>query len=285
MGRWMRAGWRLPLLACVGLAVLAQPAQANVFIKDRREQRDPTLPIFRSVGWLHPVGVSAGGTAFLVGNCHIATAYHVAFLTQSDPQAGAVEVGPPRVGHTAEFLVGPDPAVPSRFKARTRASVVAFGHFARSDFQGMAGDWAILKLDDCLGKKYGYLKPMRAVRSVPMPAGELMTVGFPSSRASLPGITVERVCKAHDHGPVPGLVGVDCAFESGMSGGPILERQIDGRWLVVGLVQQSMAPVDGPLPQYSMEHRNQMVRVTAFRQALDSALRSDSRRILAERAR
>jgi hypothetical protein len=149
----------------------------------------------------------------------------------------------------------------------------------------MAGDWAILRLDDCLGRKYGYLKPVRSVRSGPMPAGELMTVGFPASRASRPGITVERGCKARDHGPVAGLVGVDCAFESGMSGGPILERQADGRWLVVGLIQQSMAPVDGLLPRYSMPHRNQMLCVTAFQKALDNALRSDSRRILAERAR
>jgi hypothetical protein len=112
-----------------------------------------------------------------------------------------------------------------------------------------------------------------------------MTIGFPRSRASQPGITVENGCKARDHGPVADLVGVDCAFESGMSGGPVLERQIDGSWLVVGLIQQSMAPVDEVLSTYSMAHRNQMVYVTAFKTAIDNALRSDSRRLLAERAR
>jgi hypothetical protein len=175
--------------------------------------------------------------------------------------------------------------VASKFGAKSRATVVAFGRFSRSDFHGMAGDWAILRLDHCLGKKYGYLKHARPDRDSPMPVGELMTAGFPGSRASQPGITVETGCKARDHGPVAELVGVDCAFESGMSGGPVLERQPDGSWLVVGLIQQSIDAVDGILPTYSMAHRNQMLHVSAFRKALDDAMRSDSKRLLAEGAR
>jgi len=112
-----------------------------------------------------------------------------------------------------------------------------------------------------------------------------MTDGIPQTRPTQPGITEESGCKARDHGPVAGLVGVDCAFEIGMSGGPVLERQSDGHWLVVGLIQQSMSGVDGILPAYSMAHRNQMVYVTAFGNALDNALRSDSRRALAARPR
>jgi hypothetical protein len=269
----------------IGLCCAMHALQANVFVEDRREQRDPTLPLFRSVGLLHHAGAGAGGAAFLVSSCHIATAYHVAFIAARDPRTGTIEVGPPRIGHMADFLVGLDPGVASRFTAKTRARVVAFGPFSRSTFPGMAGDWAILRLDHCLGRTYGYLKSLRPDRGSPMPAGELMTVGFPRSRAALPGITVERGCRARDHGPVAGLVGVDCAFESGMSGGPVLERQTDGRWLVVGLVQQSMAPAEGPLPAYSMAHRNQMVYVTQFQKAIDNALKSDSRRILAELAR
>ena len=281
----MQAEAKLLALAGVALWFVAHAAQANIFVEDRREQRDATLPIFRSVGLLHHAEAGAGGTAFLVSSCHIATAYHVAFIRGRNPRTGAVEISRPRVGHTAEFLIGPDPRVASKFAAKARATVVAFGHFSRSDFHGMAGDWAILRLDDCLGKKYGYLNYARPDQDSPMPAGELMTVGFPRSRASQPGITVESGCKARDHGPVAGLVGVDCAFESGMSGGPVLERQSDGRWLVVGLIQQSMAPVERLLPTYSMDHRNQIVYVTAFGKALENALRSDSRRILAERAR
>lgn len=276
---------KLSALAGVGLWFVVCAAQANIFVQDRREQRDAALPMFRSVGLLHHREVGAGGTAFLVSSCHIATAYHVAFIKGRDPRTGAVVIGRPRIGHTADFLVGADPRVASKFAAKTRATVVSFGHFSRSDFQGMAGDWAILRLDDCLGRRYGYLQYARPDRDSAMPAGELVTIGFPRSRARQPGVTVESGCKARDHGPVAGLVGVDCAFENGMSGGPVLERQGDGRWLVVGLIQQSMASVDGVLPKYSMAHRNQMIYVTAFKRALDNALRSDVTRLLSEGAR
>jgi hypothetical protein len=275
--------WRA--LAGVALWCVVQAAQANIFVKDRREQRDATQPILRSVGVLHHADSGAGGTAFLVSSCHIATAYHVAFAVGRKTHTAQVETAQPRIGHAADFLIGLNPRVASSFAVRTRARVVAFGRFSTSDFEGMAGDWAILRLDHCLGRKYGYLKVARPDPDNPMPTGALMTVGFPRSRATHPGITVESGCRARDHGPVAALVGVDCAFESGMSGGPVLERQRDGRWRVVGLIQQSMASVDGVLPAYSMEHRNQMLGVSAFGKALDEALRADSARVLAARAR
>jgi hypothetical protein len=112
-----------------------------------------------------------------------------------------------------------------------------------------------------------------------------MTIGFPRSRAKQAGITVETGCRARDHGPVKGLVGVDCAFEAGMSGGPVLERQIDGSWLVVGLIQQSMGGTDRLLPSYSIAYRNQVLSVTAFRKALDGVLRAEGKRVLARRTR
>jgi hypothetical protein len=281
-----RAAERLPrnswpfAAAAAALWLGASAATANVFVEDRRKQRDASAPIFRSVGMLHHPGIGAGGTAFLAGRCHVVTAYHVAFMRGRDPVTGRVEVAPGKVGGVAEFLIGPDSAVPGRFAEKTRARVVAFGRFSDADFTGMAGDWAILRLDECLGGRYGFLRLARPRSDSPMPTRELMTIGFPASRAGKPGITVERGCSARDHGPVDGLVGVDCAFENGMSGGPILERQSGSGWRVVGIVQQSTAEVDRMLPAYSMEHRNQMVHVTAFRKALEDALRAEARRSL-----
>jgi len=187
-----------------------------------------------------------------------------------------------KVGQTAEFVIGPDPANPGRFFAHARATVIAFGNFSDRDFDGMAGDWAILRLDECLGKKFGFLKYSRSGHEGPLPRGDLMTIGFPRSRGRQAGITVETGCRARDHGPVEGLMGVDCAFEAGMSGGPVLERQVDGSWLVVGLIQQSMGGTDKLLPSYSMAYRNQAVSVTAFRNALDGVLRAEAKRILAK---
>jgi len=276
---------KLLAMAGVGLWLVALPAQANIFVEDRREQRNPAFPINRSVGLLHNPGTGASGTAFLVGKCHIATAYHVAFMKERDSATGRVATSRGRLGHAVEFLVGLDPKAPGRFAAKARATVVAFGDYGEADFHGMPGDWAILRLDDCLGKQYGFLKYARPGSESAMPHRELMTVAFARSRLSQVGITVEKGCKARDHGPVSGLVGVDCAFESGMSGGPVLERQRDGRWLVVGLIQQSTGRADAVLPSYSMEHRNQMVYVTAFWRALDKVLGSEGRPVPGDRAR
>jgi hypothetical protein len=269
----------LALAALLIASVCAHHAGANVFVADRRIQRDADRAPYRSVGVLHHARLGAGGTAFLVSSCHVATAYHVAFLRSRDATTGDLVLGPAKVGHTAEFLIGPDARVAGKFAARTRAVVVAHGRFAKDDFAGMAGDWAILRLDDCLGERFGYLRHARMTGG-PMPDGPLLTIGFPASRAGRAGITIETGCRARDHGPIAGLVGIDCAFESGMSGGPVLQLQPDGTWIVVGMIQQSMASVAGVLPEYSMQHRNQMIAVSVFRKAIDDALRADARRLL-----
>ena len=279
----MNARSKLPVTACIAVWLIAQGAAANVFVEDRREQRDSSLPIFRSVGMLVHPQAGGGGTAFLVSRCHIVTAYHVAFEKGRNPVTGSVEPLRGKVGQAAEFAIGPDPKSPGTFATHARATVVAFGNFSDRSFGSTAGDWAILRLNECLGKQFGFLKVARPGRENPMPRGELMTIGFPRSRAGGAGITVETGCRARDHGPVAGLVGVDCAFESGMSGGPVLERQTDGSWLVVGLIQQSTGGTDKLLPSYSMAYRNQIVYVTAFRKALDNVLRSEATRVLAKR--
>jgi Trypsin-like peptidase domain len=208
---------------------------------------------------------SAGGTAFLVGSCHVVSAQHVA-----RPKG--------RTDPVIEFFIGADPTQPRRFASRSRARVVAAGRFSTRNYEGMAGDWAVLRLDACLGTRYGFLRLGRVPAQGHMPQGDLAVAGFPRSRAHLGGITVERGCKARDHGPVRALVGVDCAFESGMSGGPMLEYQPGRGWRVVGLVQQSLGSAAGILPEYSMVHRNQMLSVNAFRPAVEKVLREEALR-------
>jgi hypothetical protein len=280
----MRARPKLLGVTFVAALLTARVASANIFVADHRVQNDGARPPFRSVGVLRHPETGEAGTAFLVSSCHIATAYHVAFGSPANarPRVAPSTRSP---GEAAEFLIAPDSRRASRFLATTRARIVAFGRFVATTYQGMTGDWAILRLDQCLGAKYGYLRYARPEPGVAMPSGKLMTIGFPASRSTQPGVTVEVGCKARDFGPAAELIGVDCAFESGMSGGPILEQQSDGSWLVVGLIQQSVGAVDGVLPEYSMTHRNQMVAVAAFRKALDDAFRADARRLLADRVK
>ncbi len=255
----------IAVLAVAGFACLlvAAGAGANVFVKDGRVYRDPTLPIFRSVGLLTDQRRQVG-TAFLVGECHVMTTYHSAFLPERGARLDRRDTAAPFAASTLLFHAGADRHRPGRFATRTRARVVDFGNYHPGTSRGMRGDWAILRLDECLGRQYGWLPILPPTDGAYPPAGPLMTVSFPLSARTRAGVAVESPCHARDRERLFGLVAVDCAFEAGMSGGPILERQANGQWWVVGMIQLRHTPVVGPLPAYSRRHRNQMLHAAAF---------------------
>ena len=250
---------------------LAGGAAANIFVADRREYRPADQPLLRSVGLLVN-GRRQVGTAFLVGECHVMTAFHSAFFRDAQAISGNELAGGPRTGRTLSFHIGPDPVKPGLFRSRSVARVVDFGNYHPLAARGMTGDWAILELEDCLGREYGYLPHLRPSKGDYLPRGSLMTISFPYSGWNRAGVAVEEGCRAREAGPVTGLIAVDCAFEAGMSGGPVLERQPDGQWQVVGIMQLRVSPVEGVLPAFEHRHRNQMVHAVAFFRSLERVL-------------
>ncbi len=250
---------------------LAGGAAANIFVADRREYRPADQPLLRSVGLLVN-GRRQVGTAFLVGECHVMTAFHSAFFRDAQAISGNELAGGPRTGRALSFHIGPDPVKPGLFRSRSVARVVDFGNYHPLAARGMTGDWAILELEDCLGREYGYLPHLRPSTGDYLPRGPLMTISFPYSGWSRAGVAVEEGCRAREAGPVTGLIAVDCAFEAGMSGGPVLERQPDGQWQVVGIMQLRVSPVEGVLPAFEHRHRNQMVHAVAFFRSLERVL-------------
>lgn len=250
---------------------LAGGAAANIFVADRREYRPADQPLLRSVGLLVN-GRRQVGTAFLVGECHVMTAFHSAFFRDAQAISGNELAGGPRTGRALSFHIGPDPVKPGLFRSRSVARVVDFGNYHPLAARGMTGDWAILELEDCLGREYGYLAHLRPSTGDYLPRGSLMTISFPYSGWNRAGVAVEEGCRAREAGPVTGLIAVDCAFEAGMSGGPVLERQPDGQWQVVGIMQLRVSPVEGVLPAFEHRHRNQMVHAVAFFRSLERVL-------------
>ena len=250
---------------------LAGGAAANIFVADRREYRPADQPLLRSVGLLVN-GRRQVGTAFLVGECHVMTAFHSAFFRDAQAISGNELAGGPRTGRALSFHIGPDPVKPGLFRSRSVARVVDFGNYHPLAARGMTGDWAILELEDCLGREYGYLPHLRPSTGDYLPRGSLMTISFPYSGWNRAGVAVEEGCRAREAGPVTGLIAVDCAFEAGMSGGPVLERQPDGQWQVVGIMQLRVSPVAGVLPAFEHRHRNQMVHAVAFFRSLERVL-------------
>lgn len=250
---------------------LAGGAAANIFVADHREYRPADQPLLRSVGILVNARRQVG-TAFLVGECHVMTAFHSAFFRDAQAISSDELVGGPRPGHALAFYIGPDPERPGLFRHRSVARVVDYGNYHPAAPRGMTGDWAILQLEDCLGRDYGFLPTLRPTTGDYLPRGPLMTISFPYSGWSRAGVAVEEGCRARDSGPVTGLIAVDCAFEGGMSGGPVLEQQPDGQWRVVGIMQLRFSPVERVLPAFEHRHRNQMVHAVAFFRSLERVL-------------
>lgn len=268
-----RPAWRAPglLIALLCAQLFGGDAAANVFVADRREYRPADQPLLRSVG----IVVNARrqvGTAFLVGECHVMTAFHSAFFRDAQAIASDELAGGPRPGHALAFYIGPDPERPGLFRHRSVARVVDYGNYHPAAPRGMTGDWAILELEDCLGREYGFLPTLRPTSADYLPRGPLMTISFPYSGWNRPGVAVEEGCRARESGPMTGLIAVDCAFEGGMSGGPVLERQHDGQWRVVGIMQLRFSPVERVLPAFEHRHRNQMVHAVAFFRSLERVL-------------
>jgi hypothetical protein len=244
------------LLAVV--SVIPALAAANVFGVDRREQAAADSDPLRWVGQLFSESDNfQTGSAVLVGECHILSAYHSTFFRRDG------NLNKPSGQVVSRFMLDPDPQSPGSFRRSTLARPVAWGEFSRWSLRGQSEDWALLQLDDCLGREVGYAQIAGAGEKAMHGYGELLFAGYPQSRRPLGGVTFERGCHARDSGPIFPIIGVDCAFERGASGGPLFER-IDGRWTVVGVASYRANPVDEPLPAYMSKHRNVMVSSDAF---------------------
>lgn len=247
-------------LRLLGFALGLMPvlASANVFGVDKREQAVADSDPLRWVGELYSeTDQFQTGSAVLVGECHILSAYHSTFYRRDG------NLNKPSGYVVSRFMLDPDPDKPGSFRRSTLARPVLWGEFNRWSLRGQSEDWALLQLDDCLGREVGYAQIASAGEKARNGYGELLFAGYPQSRRPLGGVTFERGCHAWDYGPVFPIVGVDCAFEKGASGGPLLEL-IDGHWTVVGVASYRSNPVEEPLPAYMSRHRNVMVSSDAF---------------------
>jgi hypothetical protein len=242
----------------LALALAPVLVWANVFGVDKREQAPADTDPLRWVGELYSeVDRFQTGSAVLVGECHILSAYHSTFFRRDG------NLNKPSGYVVSRFRLDPDPDKPGSFRRNTLARPVLWGEFNRWSLRGQSEDWALLQLDNCLGREVGYAPIAEAGEKARDGYGELLFAGYPQSRRTLGGVTLERGCHARDSGPVFPIIGVDCAFERGASGGPLFE-QIAGRWTVVGVASYRSNPIDEPLPAYMSKHRNVMVSSDAF---------------------
>jgi hypothetical protein len=197
---------------------------------------------------------AVAGTAFLVSPCHVLTAYHVA--------GGGRAITEKTVAHfyLGQGNIGPDFDDARQFAEETTAHPVVWGQYipneddspaeirAKAILQNGWEDWALLKLDRCLGDEktgYGYfhLYPMTTRDLTRLGTGlRISSIGLPGDKP-LTRLWWDPHCRVvgqvHDSGWQN-----DCVTVPGNSGGPLLLRP-DGADVTGNLPPQSRPPVVG----------------------------------------
>ncbi|HEX9447777.1 MAG TPA: hypothetical protein VF920_07345, partial [Dongiaceae bacterium] len=205
---------------------------------------DDRLPVPRIKGSAFgPIGLmvldqglddAVAGTAFLVSPCHVLTAYHVA--------GGGKPISEKAVAHfyLGQGTIGPDFDDARQFAEETTAHPVVWGDYvpnedgsspllrAKAMLQNGWEDWALLKLDRCLGDEktgYGFFHVL------PMTTRDLSRKGdgLRISSIGLPGDKPLRRLWWDPHCRIVGQVHDsgwqnDCVTVPGNSGGPLLLR-------------------------------------------------------------
>lgn len=237
-----------------GLIILiiffATTASANIFGRDDRQIVEMTAdhPL-SGVGTLTNHVDAGRGTAFLVSRCHILSNFHVAL---SSPDAPDLE----KELSTFTLLSG----------ATSLARIVTYGDF---DPSSNAEDWALLKLDTCLGETHAVL-PLYPVGDGVLILNQ-MTVqlaGYPNDRTT-DQLTIDYNCHIKDppwrH---------DCATRPGNSGSPLLLPAMGG-YVVVAITASSRGVFMELISEYTVHMSNGATPVAGFIDRIQPYLDAD----------
>ncbi|WP_374653365.1 tetratricopeptide repeat protein [Dongia sp.] len=218
----------LAALAC--FLFLAQAALAKVADDRIAVPREPGSPM-GAVGMVLHLGNNGAaiGTGFLVSPCHVLTAAHVV----AEPEG--ISADQVMLFFAGSGEMGPEYKEARSFAALSPARPVVWGESHDFDSGSTADrraawlkagwdDWALLKLDNCLGDEgFGYLKllPVTTSQWVQNGGGRpAVSVGLPADHDN-DRLTVDPKCTLLGQVDSTGWQH-DCTTLPGNSGGPIL---------------------------------------------------------------
>ncbi len=247
------------LACCIGLMLLAGAGQAeagqqlaNIFYEDDRQAEARSLDSdFAAVGALQILddGRWRGrGAATLVSPCHVLTAHHIAFgggRAPGDPLSFAY--GPPRDGRA--------------FAERVRAFAVIWGNRDRHVHE----DWALLRLEPCIGEKVAWWPPvsMTTEEAAALPDG-VMLAGLPGDR-NIDAVSVDPSCRVVGSDlRLPPAWLHDCATRIGDSGGALFRIGENGKPVLLGVVHAEGTRRSEILSVWTPAHSNFAVPVANF---------------------
>ena len=251
MRAWLACCIALMLLAAGGQAEARQQL-ANIFYEDDRQAQARSLDgDFAAVGALQILdnGRWRGrGTAILVSPCHVLTAHHIAFgsgRTPGEPRSFAY--GPPRDGEP--------------FGERVRAFAVIWGNRDRHIHE----DWALLRLDPCIGDKVAWWPPvsLSVEEAAALPDG-VMLAGLPGDR-DIDQVSVDPSCRVVGQDRrLPSAWLHDCATRIGDSGGALFHIDTNGKPALLGVVHAEGERRSEILSVWTPAHSNFAVPVANF---------------------
>lgn len=207
---------------------------------------DSSHPLAKAVALVSQNANSPAGNGIVVGSggCYVLTNFHVAFGKSKDPKTGRIEfVDEIRVGH--KVLVNLDfDSKAGRFKTAMRGEVVEFGNFEQDTRRGKTEDYALLKLETCVGPGYGLTAFEHDAEGKRYPEGKISTVAFRELNGKL-GIVIQEECPSFEgaagnpaaQAPITGTIATMCDLPPGTSGSMLLATDIAGVTRLVGVNQ------------------------------------------------
>jgi V8-like Glu-specific endopeptidase len=242
---------------------LLTPAYANVFAFDGQDPRvasPRTGPnrLYAPVGAVTTIGkvpasddgarqIRTRGSAFLVSPCYVLTNYHAVFGLDYD--------GPdPERDYAVTFSVGADPDYLFRWKVR--AVPVRWGAFNKRKEH----DWALLKLEGCVGGQadIGWLE-LSAMSGETMVGLGVALAGYPADKAG-DTLWVQPDCRIEGMQKGTAKVLHACSVHSGASGGPLIEHGRQGP-AVVAIQCGELNSTAGALGRYDSKYANTAVTI------------------------
>lgn len=217
------------------------------FAKSTRKFLDSSHPLAKAVAMVSQIdGVGGMGNGVIVGEggCYALTNAHVAFGKSKDQTTGDITlVDDVKIGHPVRLDVAFD-SKQGRFAKAIKAKVVEFGNYESDTRRGKTQDYAVLKLEECMGPGYGITSFEADAEMKRIPTGKISTVALATLGGKF-GIVVEESCPAFEEvqgkpfaqAPLTGMVVTNCHLEGGYSGSMLLATDEGGSARLVGINQ------------------------------------------------
>ncbi len=186
-------------------------------------------------------------TGFTVSQCHMLTTYHSVFGMDKKPKD---KVGANK--YSAKFHVGPPIGNKPFSEVVDARPVFEDGKLVGGSYVPMSGeDWVLMKLDKCVGEKYGFMKIGSFGRDIG-PTDRFEIAGyfgeFDNKDGTVKSLRRDSNCPIYEK-DIGGFFWTECAHSPGGSGGPLHFRDSDGYLNVIGMA----AFVEVPDPEIITE--------------------------------